>query len=244
VAGNDGLRPWPRARDTWWVFGLAVAALGLFLVGFLVDVHCGKRGCGGSLSFRLLDLDAVGSLPRLFTTGLFLGVGFLAWRARRSSVGAVATWWTAIAVIAIGLALAKLVSLHSTLKGGSPWLTLVGGVVLAVATLVPLSAVGRRWGLAAAGPVVMAMAAYAGVALGLDLLTGLAAALQGRVGRLTVVGSTFVEELGEALSALLLLVTVRWQSAPGADGQDADGQGRAAGVAAGAPRRQAFWRAR
>jgi hypothetical protein len=88
------------------------------------------------------------------------------------------------------------------------------------------------------------MAAYAGVALGLDLLTGLAAALQGRVGRLTVVGSTFVEELGEALSALLLLVTVRWQSAPGADGQGADGRGRAAGVAAGAPRRQAFWRAR
>jgi hypothetical protein len=82
------------------------------------------------------------------------------------------------------------------------------------------------------------MAAYAGVALGLDLLTGLAAAMQARVGRLTFAGSTFVEELGEALSALLLLVTVRWQSAPRADRPGTGGQG------ADAPRRQAFRRAR
>jgi hypothetical protein len=75
---------------------------------------------------------------------------------------------------------------------------------------------GRRWGVAGARAVVLAMAAYAAAALGLDLLTGLAAAVQDRVGWLTVAGTTFVEELGEALSALLVLVTVRWQSpAPG-----------------------------
>ena len=64
--------------------------------------------------------------------------------------------------------------------------------------------------MAVAQPVVFAMAAYAAVALGLDLLTGLAAAVQDRVGWLTVSGATFVEELGEALAALLLLTTVRW----------------------------------
>jgi hypothetical protein len=66
--------------------------------------------------------------------------------------------------------------------------------------------------VAATRPVVLALAAYAAVALGLDLLTALAAAVQDRVGWLTVSGATFVEELGEALAALLLLVTVRWQT--------------------------------
>src|SRR4051794_12917183 len=94
--------------------------------------------------------------------------------------------------------------------------TLVGGVGLTVLVLGALWVSGRRWGVAGARAVVLAMAAYAAAALGLDLLTGLAAAVQDRVGWLTVVGTTFVEELGEALSALLVLVTVRWQSpAPG-----------------------------
>jgi hypothetical protein len=213
VAGTEGLRPWPRVRDTWWVFGLAVAALGLFLFGFLVDLRCGYRGCPGSLSLRLFDLDGVGSLPRLFTTGLFVGVGVWAWRARRSMDGSPALWWTAVAVIASGLALAKLVTLHSTLETLSPWLTLAGGVALTAVTLAALSRTGRRWAVAAARPVVLALALYAGVALSLDLLTTLAAAVQDRVGWLTVAGTTFVEELGEALAGLVLLVTVRWQAA-------------------------------
>src|SRR4051812_11741603 len=83
VAANDGLRPWPRLRDTWWVIGLAAAALAIFLLGFLVALRCGPWGCHGSLVSRLLDLDAIGGLPRLFTTALFLGAGFLAWRASR-----------------------------------------------------------------------------------------------------------------------------------------------------------------
>jgi hypothetical protein len=213
VAANDGLRPWPRIRDTWWVFGLAASALGIFLLGFLVALRCGPRGCHGSVVTRLLDLDAVGGLPRLFTTALFLGVGFLAWRARRSVQGAATTWWTAVGAVATGLALAKLVSVHATLKNAvSPLLTLVGGLSLTALALGALWMAGRRWGVTAAPSVVLALAAYAVVALGLDELTGLAAAVQDRVGWLTVSGATFVEELGEALAALLLLVTVRWQS--------------------------------
>lgn len=219
VLQEDGLRPWPRIRDTWWVFGLAASALGIFLLGFLVDLRCGPRGCHGSLVTRLLDLDAVGGLPRLFTTALFLGVAVLAWRARRSVHGAATTWWTAVGATATGLALAKIVSVHSTLENAvSPSLTLVGGLSLTVLALGGLWVAGRRRGVAAARPVVLAMAAYALVALGLDQLTDLAAAAQDRVGWLTVSGATFIEELGEALAALLLLVTVRWHS-PAATGQ-------------------------
>jgi hypothetical protein len=218
MPANDGLRPWPRIRDTWWVFGLAAAALGLFLLAFLVALRCGPRGCHGSLTTRLLDLDAVGGLPRLFTTGLFLAVGVLAWRARRAVQGPAGTWWTAVGALALALAVAKLVSVHSVLKNDvSPGLTLVAGLVLTGLALGALLSAGRRWGVAAARPVVLALALYALVALGLDLLTGLAAAVQDRVGWLTVSGATFIEELGEALAALLLLVTVRWQ-APAAPG--------------------------
>jgi len=221
VAGNGGLRPWPRIRDTWWVFGLAASALGIFLLGFLVALRCGPRGCSGSLATRLSDIDAVGGLPRLFTTALFGAVAVLAFRARRHVQGPAAPWWAAVSVIATGLALAKVASVHATLKGSvSPLLTLVGGLALTGLALGLLWTAGRRRGVAAARPVVLAFAAYAVVALGLDLLTGLAAAVQAHVGWLTVSGATFVEELGEALAALLLLVTVRWQSA------------------------QAFWRAR
>src|SRR5215218_2669868 len=211
MARTDGLRPWPRIRDTWWVFALAVAGLGLFVLGFLIALRCGPHGCPGSLPAQLLNLDAVGGLPRLFTTGIFLGVAVLAWRGRKAADGARATWWAAVAVVAAGLALAKLVSLHAAVKNSmSPWLALVLGVVLAGVTLGMLWAAGRRWGVAAAPPVVLALAAYVAVALGLDLLTNLAAAVQDRVGWLTVSGATFVEELGEALAALVLLVTIRW----------------------------------
>jgi hypothetical protein len=213
VAANDGLRPWPRLRDTWWVFGLAVTALGLFLLGFLVALRCGPRGCDGSLATRLLDIDAVGGLPRLFTTGLFLAVGFLTWRASGSVDGPRRAWWRAISVIATCLAVAKATSVHATLKDSvSPLPTLVGGLSLTALALGALWVAGRRWDVAATRPVVLALATYAAVALGLDLLTALAAAVQDRVGWLTVSGATFVEELGEALAALLLLVTVRWQT--------------------------------
>jgi hypothetical protein len=214
MAGEDGLRPWPLLRDTWWVFGLAASALGLFLLGFFVELRCGPGGCQGSLPTRLLDLDAVGGLPRLFTAGLFLGVAVLAWRARRSVAREPALWWSGVSVAAGGLALAKVGSVHSALKTQlSPVLTLVGGLVLTALALGALWIAGRRMGVAAARPVVLALAAYAAVALGLDLLTGLAAAVQDRVGWLTVSGATFVEELGEAMAALLLLTTVRWQTA-------------------------------
>src|SRR3954452_18129472 len=70
VAVEEGLRPWPHIRDTWWVFVLAAAALGMFLLGLLVDPRCGRPVCRGSPARRLFDLSELGSLRRLLTTGL------------------------------------------------------------------------------------------------------------------------------------------------------------------------------
>jgi hypothetical protein len=216
--------PWPRLRDSWWVFGLAAVALGLFTGGLLFGLRCPPRRCHTTVLDRLFDLDAIGSLPRLFTTGLFVACAAVAWWACRAVEGRQRWWWTTVAVVGVGLAVAKATSLHALLKTDtSPALTALVGSVGSVVGLSALWLAGRRWAVAAAGPVVLALACYAAVALGLDLLTGLAAAVQDHVGSLTETAATFIEELGEALSALLLLVVLRWQAAAAT---------------------QAFWRAR
>ncbi|HEY4605686.1 MAG TPA: hypothetical protein VIH08_15255, partial [Blastococcus sp.] len=104
--------------------------------------------------------------------------------------------------------------LHALLKTDtSPALPLFGGLAGTAVGLGALWVTGRRWGVAATRPVVLALALYAAAALGLDVVTGVAAAVQNTVGSLTVAGATFVEEFGEALTALVLVVVVRWQSA-------------------------------
>ena len=204
------LTPWPRLRQTWWVYGLAAALLALYCTGLLVRVRCAVLGhCGGS--GRFFDLDAVGGLPRLATTALFAVTAVLAWRASRRQTGRGGTWWISVAVICVVLALAKLSSLHSLAKQSAAVLTLVVGVVGAAVILGALAVTGRRWGVAATVPVVVALAGYAAASLGLDAITSLVAAVQSQAGALTDAAATFVEELGEALTALVLLVTVRWQ---------------------------------
>jgi hypothetical protein len=204
--------PWPRLRDSWWVFALAGLAIGLFPIALVVEVRCGLGRCAGARGWEhLFALDRLGSLPRLYTTGVFVAVAVLAWVAARRTVDRPRQWWTGVAVIGVLLAVAKLVSVHSTAKGAAPVLTLLVGVVGTLAALGALTVTGRRWGIAAARPIVLAMALYAAAALGLDAVSVLLVAVQSRVGLLSHVAVTFAEELGEALAALFLLVTVRWQ---------------------------------
>ncbi|MGY1594782.1 hypothetical protein ACI79D_22645 [Geodermatophilus sp. SYSU D00708] len=200
-------RPVPRRR----VLALAAAAVGLFAAGFVVRLECRTGGCG-EWSW-LLGLDAVGGLPRLFTTALFAAVAWAALRAARAASGAPARWWTAVGAVGLALAAAKLVSAHGTLKAGVPPLVqFLAGVVLVGPVLAALWTAGRRAGVAATGPVVLALAGCAAAALGLDVLTHLAALVQDPVGPLTRAAGTLVEELGEALTAMALLVVVRAQS--------------------------------
>jgi len=205
------LTPWPRFRDSWWVFALAGVAIVVFPVALVVQVRCGRARCAGAWWARAFELDALGSLPRLYTTALFAAVAVLAWAAARRTRDRVRTWWSAVAATGVLLAVAKLVSAHSTAKQASPVATLVVGVGVTFLVLAWLTRAGRRWGVPAARPVVVALALYALAALGLDAVSVLLVSAQDRVGLLSHVAVTFGEELGEALAALFLLVTVRWQ---------------------------------
>jgi hypothetical protein len=196
---------------TWWGWGLAAGLVALHTGGLVERLHCGSRGCGSGV--RLFDPDAVGGLPRTVTTVLFLVTAVLAWRGARRAAGRLARWWTAIAGVGAGLAVLKLVSAHSLAKADAAGLTQAGSVAVAVATLTVLWVLGRRWGVAAAGPVVLALAVYAAAAIGLDVVTALVAAVQTHAGALQAAAATLVEELGEALAALVLLVTVHRQAA-------------------------------
>jgi hypothetical protein len=219
--------PWPRLRDSWWVYLLVGVAIVLFPVSLITEVRCGVGRCAGSFTQRLWALDAVGGLPRLYTAGLFVAAAVLAGLARRRTTGRAQQWWTAVAAIGAGLAVAKTVSVHSTAKGASPAVTLLGGVVLTVLVLSALAATGRRWGVAAVLPVTLALALYAGAALGLDAVTTALIAAQDRAGLPYRAAVTFVEELGEAVAAIVVLVAVRWnlpvapssRPVPGAGGQ-------------------------
>jgi hypothetical protein len=193
------------------VFALAGVAIVVFPIALVVEVRCGRARCAGAWWARVFELDALGSLPRLYTTVLFAAVAVLAWIGARRAEDRVRTWWSAVAATGVLLAVAKLVSAHSTAKHASPVATLVIGVGGTVLVLTGLALSGRRWGVVAARPVVVAMALYAVAALGLDVVSVLLLVVQDRVGLLSHVAVTFAEELGEALAALFLLVTVRWQ---------------------------------
>jgi hypothetical protein len=235
--------PWPRLADAWWVYLLGAIELVLFPFGLIARARCSVGQCHGSWLDHAVDLDAIGGLPRLMITGLFVGVAVLGWRASRRTEGTTRLWWGVIAGLGALLALAKLISVHSTAKQDSPVLTLVVGVALAAAALGSLAVAGRRWEIAGARPIVVALGAYAAAAIGLDAVGSAVLAAHPDA---VLVGAfcTFVEELGEAMTALLVVVAVRWNlphstGAVGAPGvvQDA-GSGHSAPRAGGQEVRQ------
>lgn len=210
--GQTGpMRPSPplpsRPRDDTWLWALTGLALGLFGLASFVRWRCTLGACPLAGHEWVLDLDAVGGLPRMFTTGLFLAAAAAAgWTAVYSRAGA-RPWWALVAVVGVGLAGAKLVSTHSVLeRWDGRHLTLVVGTAATVVGLPLLWAAGRRGRVVGAGVVVAALAAYATAALGLDVVTGLVSS--GAPRPLPMAAATFVEELGEALTALALLAVV------------------------------------
>jgi len=196
-----------RVRDDTWVWALAGLALGLFGLGFVVRWQCTRGACALGRHEWLFDLDAVGGLPRLFTTSIFLAATVVAVRVAARSAGRRRLWWAAVCVIGVGLVLAKLVSAHSVLEGADGrGLTLLVGTGATVVGLPVLARLGRAWGVPGARAVVLALALYALAALGLDQVTGLVAGLD--PAPLPDAAATFVEELGEALAALGVLAVV------------------------------------
>ncbi|SDO84178.1 hypothetical protein SAMN05660199_02643 [Klenkia soli] len=196
-----------RVRDDTWLWALAGLALGLFGLGFLVRWRCTVGPCSLGGAEWIFDLDAVGGLPRLYTTSLFVAATVCAVRAVARSRGRHALWWLAVALIGVGLVFAKLVSAHSVLEGwdGAGYTLAVGSLASAVGLPV-LGVLGRVWRVPGARAVVLALAVYALAALGLDVLTGSVVLADPRP--LPVAAATFVEELGEALTALTLLAVL------------------------------------
>jgi hypothetical protein len=188
---------------------LVLAAVGglLLTIGLLVEVRCAVGRCPAPGVRRLFDLDALGALPRLFTTGVFVLVAVLAglasWRASRRA----RWWWGLIAAGGVVLAGAKVVSVHSSAEqDGGRLITLAGGVALTVVALLVLLWTGLRWSVPGAAPVAGALTAYAVAALGLDQVTGAVTSVSGSpVARAFAV---YLEEGGEAVTVLVLLTLV------------------------------------
>jgi hypothetical protein len=196
-----------RPRPARWLVALAGIGGLLFTVGLLVQVRCAVGECPASVARRLFDLQARGSLPRLFTTAVFVLVGLLAGLASARMHGRVRLWWSLVGAGGVVLAVAKAVSAHSTAEqdGGAPS-TLAGGVALSVVALSILLWAGLRWSVPGAVPVSAALAAYAVAALGLDQVTGAVGSVwEDPTLRAWAV---FLEEGGEAGTALVLLATV------------------------------------
>jgi hypothetical protein len=188
---------------------VGLAGLGglLFTVGLLVEVRCAVGRCPGPEVRRLFDLDALGALPRLFTTAVFVVIAVLAGLAGARAAGRVRIWWSVVAAGGVALALAKAVSAHSSLEqDDGRALTLVGGVALTVIGLPLLLWAGLRWSVPGALPVTAALAAYAVAALGLDQVTGAVASVS--TSPVLLAFAVYLEEGGEAVTALVLLATV------------------------------------
>ena len=182
---------------------LAAVGVALELVGWLTRV----TGAPASLA-RPLAMDAPFSLARSYVTLLFLTAAAVA------AVGAARlpgrrTWWTAVAVIAAGIATVKAAgTAHArfvvALGGGSRALL----VSIALATAV----VGGLWWLSRherrdRRRVLGCLGLYAGAAVGLSAVSGAA-------GPAWSATATLVEESGEALAGVALLVAVLLGVAP------------------------------
>ena len=186
--------------------GRGLAALG---VAFMA-VGLGTRlaGARGELA-DLLSMDAPGSLARLYVTGVLASAAVIAalgarWRAGRR------TWWGAVGVIAGILALTKAAGdVHSRVvasfgDGLQAWRGMVVMGLLAVAGITVL------WRLSAGDRrdrrrVLGVLSAHAVAAVGLSAVSSYAYLWGGDVAGAV---ATFVEETGEAVTAVALLVVV------------------------------------
>jgi hypothetical protein len=204
-------RPSSEQRGEWdrWHLGLCVVAVVLFSVALVVRLSCSSYGCVGSRAESILNLDEIGGLPRLFTTGVLLAIAVIAFLGSRQAEGVERAWWSLIALVGLGLTVAKMFSLHSVEKAAHPVTTMVISTMIAAVTLTILWRTGLAWGISARVAVLVALGFYAAAALGLDVVTAALARLDGPMRASAVAVGTFVEEFAEAITALFVLKAVR-----------------------------------
>jgi hypothetical protein len=186
--------------------GLCVAALALESTGYVLRL----TGARGALA-TLLSMDAPGSLPRLFVAGAFLAAALAAGAGAGRTHGR-RTWWAAVAVVTAGVGSVKAGgTVHATAMA---WLTRTVGPAgaLAVSVLLAVGTIGGLWWLSRTERrdrrrVLGSLALYGLAAVGLSAVSSVA-------GPGWATTATFVEEAGEALSAVAVLTSVLIGVAP------------------------------
>ncbi|MGY1774417.1 hypothetical protein ACI8AV_01020 [Geodermatophilus sp. SYSU D00804] len=186
--------------------GLAALAVALEAVGYALRL----QGTTGQVS-RVLSMDAPYSLPRMYVAALFAAASLAAVAGAARNPGR-RTWWLAVGAVAGGIAVVKAGStVHVTgMQALSSVVSPVGAVVVSVllagavlAVLAFISRAERR----DRRRVLTTLCLYAVASVGLS-------AVSGWVGAQWSAMATFVEESGEALSAVAVLVAVLVGVAP------------------------------
>jgi hypothetical protein len=195
----------PRRRIPLPPIGVALAALAIALetCGFILRLT-------GSSS-RMLSMDAPYSVPRLFVALLFAAAALVA-LAGAGAMPDRRTWWTAVGLVAGVIASVKT---GSTVHADAlHWLnTAVGSIAAtALSVLAAVAVIGALWFLSRhehrdRRRVLGSLAGYAVAAVGLSALSSVAPPDWSAT-------ATYIEESGEALAGVALLVAVLVGVAP------------------------------
>jgi hypothetical protein len=188
---------------------LAALAVTLEFIGYLTRVTGAPQAIAHPLS-----MDAPFSVARMFVAALFAAAALAAGLGAGRQPGR-RTWWTAVAVVAAGIATVKAGGdvharvLHA-LAGEDP----VRGLLVSVP--MALAAAGWLWWLSRherrdRRRVLSCLVGYAGASVGLSFVSSVAGQLWGSYAAAT---ATFVEESGEALAGVAFLVAVLVGVAP------------------------------
>ncbi|MGR7024964.1 hypothetical protein [Geodermatophilus sp. URMC 62] len=185
---------------------LALVAVALETVGFLLRL----TGARGQVA-QTLSMDAPLSLPRTYVAALFAAAALAAVAGAGRNPGR-RTWWLAVAAVTAGIAVVKaggtvhVTAVHWLADRTSSTAATVVSALLAVAVLAVLAVVSRAE-RRDRRRVLTALCLYAAASVGLSAVSAAVDA------RWTTV-ATFVEETGEALGGVAVLVAVLVGVAP------------------------------
>jgi hypothetical protein len=192
--------------------GLVVTATALMVSGYVVRLS----GSTGPYA-RLLSMDASFSLPRTFVALTFAAAAIAA-LAGAGRIPGRRTWWTAVGMVAAGIAAVKAgSSVHvvalATLNDA---VTPIGGLIVSAA--LATSVVAALWFLSRTEPrdrrrVLSGLALYGCASVGLSAISSSVAGAYGG-GSTLAAAATFLEETGEALAGVLFLMAVLVGVAP------------------------------
>lgn len=192
--------------------GLVVTATALMASGYAVRLS----GASGP-SARLLSMDAPFSLPRMFVALTFAAAAAAA-LAGAGRIPGRRTWWTAVGLVAAGIATVKAgSSVHTAVLATlNDALTPTGGLIASV--VLAASVVGVLWFFSRVDRrdrqrVLSVLALYGVASVGLSAISSAVAGTYGGASTWAA-AATFLEETGEALAGVMFLMAVLVGVAP------------------------------